>query len=195
MSRDPTRDRIIDAALVCIDRDGLRSLTIEGVATEAGVGRATIYRHFSGGRQQLLRATVDRERSAFWDAVAGSVAPLEGLEAHLVGGLMAAHRMISEHRLLQQLLSTEPEELLPTLFASELRLNGQLRGYLLAMLQREALRDGVDVHEAADYLARMLLMHVGSRGCWDLTDEAQVQRLVRSQFLAGVLAERASDDP
>ena len=34
----------------------------------------------------------------------------------------------------------------------------------------------------------MLLIHIGSPGRWDMTDEAQVRRLVRTQFLAGVVA-------
>jgi len=178
-----------------MERHGLRALSLEAVAAEAGVSRATIYRHFEGGRAQLLRETVDRERSAFWDAVAQTVAPLDGLEVHLIGGILAANRLIREHRLLQQLLTTEPAELLPTLFASELQVNDQLRGYLLAMLQREHLRDDLDLQGAADYLARMLLMHIGSSGLWDLADEEQVGRLVRTQFLGGILKSADASDP
>jgi hypothetical protein len=57
------------------------------------------------------------------------------------------------------------------------------------MLVGEELRPGIDPPEAADYLARMLVTHMGSHGRWHLTDDEEVRRLVRTQFLAGVLAD------
>ena len=40
----------------------------------------------------------------------------------------------------------------------------------------------------AEYLTRMLLSHIGTAGRWDLADRDQVERLVRTQFLAGIIA-------
>ena len=45
-----TRDRIMDAVVVCTERVGLKGFALEDVAAEAGMSRATIYRHFAGGR-------------------------------------------------------------------------------------------------------------------------------------------------
>ena len=100
----------------------------------------------------------------------------------------SANRKIADHHLLQKLLSSEPEQLLPSLFESESIVDIFLRDYLLGLLAGERLREGVDPAEAADYLARMLVMHMGSHGRWDLGDEDEVRRLVRTQFLAGILA-------
>lgn len=187
MAAVPVRDRIIDALLVCVERVGLRGFALEDVAAEAGVGRATIYRHFSG-REELLREAVRRELTSFWMALAQDVAHLGDIESRLVAGLMAADRRLGELHLLRKLISSEPEELLPTLFATESVLNEQLRRYMLELLEREELHEGVDPEAAADYLARMLVMHIASHGRWDLADEEQVRRLVRTQFLAGILA-------
>ena len=41
-----TRDRILDATNRLFIARGASNVSMEGVATEAGVGRATIYRHF-----------------------------------------------------------------------------------------------------------------------------------------------------
>jgi hypothetical protein len=101
---------------------------------------------------------------------------------------MSANQRIAGHQLLQKLLGSEPEELLPSLFESESIVNVLLRQYLEGLLASERLRPGVDPAEAADYLARMLVMHIGSHGRWDLLDADDVRRLVRTQFLAGVLA-------
>jgi AcrR family transcriptional regulator len=177
----------MDAVLVCVERAGLANMALEDVAVQAGLSRATIYRHFAGGRDDLIRQTMTREVTRFWAELATEVASSPDLESRLVAGVMAANRKVDEHVLLQRLLTSEPEQLLPTLFESDTLVHGVVREYLAAMLAAENLRDDVDVTEAADYLSRMLVMHIGSRGRWNLSDEAQVRRLVRTQFLAGIV--------
>jgi hypothetical protein len=46
---------------------------------------------------------------------------------------------------------------------------------------------GVDVHKAADLLARLILSYITAPGRWDLDDPVQVATLVRTELLAGVL--------
>jgi AcrR family transcriptional regulator len=179
----------MDAVLVCVERDGLGNFALEDVAGRAGLSRATIYRHFPAGRDDLIRQTVTREVERFWTELADEVVAIADLEGRLVAGVMAANRKVEGHVLLQRLLTAEPEQLLPTLFESETLVQGVVRQYLATLLAQERLRDGIDVGEAADYLGRMLVMHIGSRGRWDLADEAQVRRLVRTQFLAGILVD------
>ncbi len=188
MSPPPVRDRIMDAVLTCVERDGLGNFALEDVAEAAGLSRATIYRHFAGGRDELVRETMTREVVRFWGDLAAGVASIPDLEGRLVAGIMAANRAVAEHALLQRLLVSEPEQLLPTLFETDTLVQGVVRQYLAALLATEHLQSGVDPADAADYLGRMLVMHIGSRGRWDLSDEEQVRRLVRTQFLAGILA-------
>ncbi|HKY16906.1 MAG TPA: TetR/AcrR family transcriptional regulator [Microthrixaceae bacterium] len=183
-----TRDRIMDAVVACIDRRGMSGFALEEVAVEAGVSRATIYRYFDGGRPQLVRESVTREVSMFWTELAEAVRGIPDLEGRLVAGMMLAQEKLRTHDLLQRLLVSEPDEFLPALFESEPLVHLVLRDYLQELLEAEELRPGLEREEAADYLARMLLVHIGSPGRWDMTDEAQVRRLVRTQFLAGVVA-------
>lgn len=181
------RDRIMDAVLVCVDRVGLGGFALEDVAAEAGLSRATIYRQFEGGREQLIRETVTREVARFWGELAATVAGEPDLESRIVLGVMEAHRKIAGHDLLQRLVAAEPEEFIPALLESEPLVHMVLRDYTIGLLAGEVLADGVDLGEAADYLTRMLLSHIGSPGRWDLTDRDQVTRLVRTQFLGGIL--------
>src|SRR3546814_9749490 len=51
-SVDDARDRLIDAAETCFTRFGVAKTTLEDIATEAGVSRATVYRYFEGGRDE-----------------------------------------------------------------------------------------------------------------------------------------------
>ena len=56
MSLDPAEQRVLDAAKSCCERWGLAKVTIEDIANEAGVSRATLYRMFPGGKDVLYEA-------------------------------------------------------------------------------------------------------------------------------------------
>lgn len=183
-----TRSRLLHAALACVERNGLGGTTLEDVAAEAGLSRATVYRHFPGGRDQLVSETVTWEVGRFLSRLGAAVDAEPDLAGHLRVGLTVGHRAIHEHALLQQVLRTEPEELLRELAEAEPLLAGVVRTYVRGLLDGEPVRAGLDLDEAADYVSRMFLSYLGTPGRWDLEDAAQVDRLVRTQLLAGVLS-------
>lgn len=182
-----TRDRLVEATLRCIQAKGMASTTLADVASEAGMSRATLYRHVPGGRAELISAAVSAEATRFIDGI-DSVMEDGDVVASLAAGLSAGNRSLKEHVLLQQVLSTEPGPLLTELYSNEPLLHDVIAARVRALLEREELRDGVDLEEATSYIAGMFLAYMGSQGRWDLSDPAQVRRLVRTQFLAGVLA-------
>jgi len=179
----------MDAVVICVEQAGLGEFSLEDVAAEAGVGRATIYRHFRGGRDQLVSETITREVARFWQDLAQAVAPYDTLEDRLVFGLVSAGQRLADHDLLQRLLITEPDRLLAELATSELLVISVLADYIGALLATETLAQGMALDDAADYLTRMLFSFIGTPGCWELSDTNAVRQLVRTQFLAGVLAE------
>ena len=70
---------------------------------------------------------------------------------------MFAHRAVEEHEVLQKILQTEPDRLLPQLTVDSHRVLGFITRFLEPYLERETLRAGVDPHEASEYVARVLL--------------------------------------
>jgi len=50
------RERLLQATYSCVARWGLAKTTVEDAAREAGVSRATVYRYFPGGRDELISA-------------------------------------------------------------------------------------------------------------------------------------------
>jgi AcrR family transcriptional regulator len=54
-----TRDAIVDAALVLLERDGLQNLSMRRLAQELGTGAATLYWHV-GDKEELLSLLLDR---------------------------------------------------------------------------------------------------------------------------------------
>jgi AcrR family transcriptional regulator len=69
------RERILAAARRLIARDGVRRVSLEQVAAEAGVGRATLFRRFPD-RSSLLLALLDEHERRLQDAVLRGPPPL-----------------------------------------------------------------------------------------------------------------------
>jgi AcrR family transcriptional regulator len=111
---DQLRERILSAALEQFRLVGLRRATVGEVARRAGVGRVTVYRRV-GDKPELIAAAIQLEVQRVNDAVASAIAPLETAEARLVEAFVVGVRLVRSHPLLQRLLETEPEDLLPYL--------------------------------------------------------------------------------
>ena len=63
------RIRIIDATLDAWPIHGTAKTTVDDIARAAGVSRATVYREFPGGRDELLAAVVDTEVARLFSAL------------------------------------------------------------------------------------------------------------------------------
>jgi AcrR family transcriptional regulator len=187
MTATVTRERILAASLACVERWGLAKTSLEEVAQQAGLSRATVYRYFPDGREQLISETIAWEVGNYLDRLAEVTAPEPDLEAKLVRGLVFGHRAIDEHALLQRLLSTEAELFLPDLQSVMSVMEELVRRGIRVALEAAPVRPGLDLDQAAAYITGLLLSYLGSPGQWDLGDEQAVRRLVQSQFLAGVL--------
>jgi len=181
------RERILQSTYDCIARWGSKRTSIEDAAREAGVSRATIYRYFPGGREELLNAVVSWEYGRFFERLYEQVSTATTLEEVLERGLPFAHRAIEHHEVLQMVLRTEPELLEPTFSAVTSTTNELVAAFLTPYLEHHELAEGVVVAEAADYLARMVLSYMSSPGRWDLDDAEQVATLVRAELLGGIV--------
>jgi AcrR family transcriptional regulator len=186
------RDRLLAATYRCVSRFGLGKTTIEDVAKESGLSRATIYRQFPGGRDELLLETVGWELANYFTTLADHVRDAPDLAELLEQGLAYAHRSVGEHVVLRKILATEPERLLPLLTVESAKTQPFIAAFLHPYLAREAdagrLRPGIDLDGAADYLARCILSLINAPGRWNLENPAQVHELVRVELLGGIVA-------
>ena len=185
MDNDP-RQRILEATYACVARWGLSKTTVEDAARQAGLSRATVYRYFPGGREELIGAVVGWEFARFFLRLYEEVQDAETLEEVMERGLVFAHNAILGHEVLQRILQTEPEKLLPRLTIEANETHKLVAAFLVPYLVRHGMAEGPDLDAAADFLARMVLSYIGSPGRWDLNDPEQVARLVRAELLAGV---------
>ena len=186
------RQRIVESAYACVARRGMAKTTVEDVAREAGLSRATVYRAFPGGRDELIDATVGWATVDFFVKLYERIQGAASLEEVMERGIMFAYRSIIEHEVLQRVMQTEPDKLLPALTVGSNRIREGIAGVLAPYLSDRGLVAGVDLGDAADFLARMVLSYISAPGRWDLDDPEQVARLVRSELLAGVVVPAGS---
>ncbi|HUI04606.1 MAG TPA: TetR/AcrR family transcriptional regulator [Acidimicrobiales bacterium] len=186
---DGPRQRILEATYACVARWGLAKTTVEDAAREAGLSRATVYRYFPGGRDELIDAVVSWQYLLFFTRLYEEVHGAASLEEVLERGLLFARRSLLEHEVLLKILETEPDVLMPKLTVESNRTVGLISAFLVPYLHEHGVAPGVDIHEAADFLARMVLSYISSPGHWDLGEPGQVAALVRTELLAGVVAE------
>jgi AcrR family transcriptional regulator len=151
---DGTRARIIVAAIRQCEEVGLRRVTMEDVARRAGLGRATLYRHFQS-KDALVRAVILAEAEAFFAALDAAIADCRSDEERLVEGFAFALGYARGHALLRKLLRTEPEALLPYLVG----------GGQLIQVATEAVQERIHAappssrhsRETAELLVRLVL--------------------------------------
>ena len=180
------RERVLQAGYECVARWGLAKTTVEDVARAAHVSRATVYRYFPGGRDELISGVVAWEFARFFLRLYEEVADAESLEEVMERGLMFAHRAVAGHEVLQRILVTEPEILLPQMTTEADQTHTLVAAFLTPYLVRHGMAEGAESDAVADFLARMVLSYIGSPGRWDLEDPEQVALLVRSELLAGI---------
>lgn len=184
---DDARQRVLEATVASFGRVGIAKSTVEEVAASAGVGRASVYRWFPGGREQLVAEAIAFEVDKFFDGLTDALMGVDDLAERLERTLEYAQSTLAAHEVLQRVLETEPERLLPHLSDAGPIMLGTLRQRLLVLLADQPLRPGLDADAAADWLSRMLLSFIVSPGGWQLDDPVSVRRLVRGHLLAGVI--------
>lgn len=106
--------RILRAAFEQAELVGMRRSTMDDVARRSGVGRATLYRRFPT-KTALTDAIVLAEARRFLEGSAQARSRAATLEDRMVYGTVFTVTFLREHRLLKQLLRTEPETILPSL--------------------------------------------------------------------------------
>jgi len=153
-----TRDRIVDAAFRAVERFGLSRFTMDDVARMAGVARQSVYRYFDS-RDALIVALVFREEEAFLEGVRQAHSRHQDLEDATAEAIMFCLRTAREHPLLDRLLESEPDALLPYLTTR----GGGVIGRARAVIEElAAQRKGVNrelVHRTADLVVRAIVSY------------------------------------
>ncbi len=104
--------RVLDAAKTCCEKWGVAKVTIDDIANESGVSRASLYRLFPGGKDVLFEALRLQELEDFFTRLSAHVEGADGLEDLLVRAVVAATAELRADQHLALMLASEPGETL-----------------------------------------------------------------------------------
>jgi AcrR family transcriptional regulator len=192
--RSSTRVRIVDATLRCLARQGVAKTTVDDIAREAKFSRATLYRNFPGGKDDVLAAVVDTEVARLFSSLAVVMGEATDLEEVLVAGMVEAARRLSTHSAIAYLCLHEPGVILPKLTFAEMDRILLVAGDFAAPFFARWLEPG-QASRAAEWAVRIVLAYLADPAPdTDLTDPGDTRALVRQFVLPGILALRQSTE-
>lgn len=177
-------ERIRAATIACVARFGLTKTTVEDIARESGLSRATIYRAHPGGREALLQDALVGEICRFFDELATLLDQHDDLEDLVVVGLGASLRFLQEHAALRAIVTLEPGLLLSHFAFHRLDVVlATVAGFAGPYLEpHTGSPDGA--RAAAEHLVRIVLSYaMHPSPAVDPFDEASLRRLVRTHVL------------
>jgi AcrR family transcriptional regulator len=110
--RPPRHDapvsRVIDAAKRCCERWGIERVTVDDIAAEAGVSRATLYRLFPGGKDILFEAMRVRELEEFFSSLSAHLEGITDIEELAVQAAVHATQSLRADDHLAVMMASEP---------------------------------------------------------------------------------------
>ena len=182
-------DRVLDAAKRGCERWGFDRVTIDDIAADAGISRATLYRMFPGGKDVLFEALRVRELEEFFTILRDRVEGAPTIEDLLVRTVVVATQELRADEHLAVMLASEPGTTLGQLTVEGVPRIIRFATTFLAPLAEPFL----DRHEAQliiDVLARLTISYfLAPSDTVDLGDEGSARAfltpLIRSTLNAG----------
>lgn len=114
-------DAVVDAAARRLASDGIGGTTVDDVAAEAGVSRATVYRYI-GGKNQLVPAVIGREAEEVLVRLVEVIASSTTADRAIADVVSTALEVIDDSPVLARLTSTDLRESLPFITIDSRRL-------------------------------------------------------------------------
>jgi AcrR family transcriptional regulator len=185
-SDSPHRIRIIDGTLACLARHGTVKTTVDDIARQSGVSRATVYRAFPGGRDEILGAVVDTEVARLFSDLGVRLGSAEDLADALVVGIVTASSRLRDHDALHFLVEHEPGIILGHLaFADSDRLLATSSRFTAPFLAR--WMPPAEAERVAEWAARIVLSYaISPSDRTDPCDPVHARRIVERFMLPGI---------
>jgi AcrR family transcriptional regulator len=183
MGSGSTEQRVLDAAKCCCERWGIAKVSIDDIAAEADVSRATLYRMFPGGKDVLFDALRVRELEDFFTRLNTHLGKADGLEDLLVRTVVAATDELRHDDHLALMLASEPGDTL-----SQLTVDGLPRIIRMASLflapQVEPYLDRERSVRLVELLSRLVISYfLAPSDHVDLGDPDSATTFIRAHIL------------
>ena len=114
MMKEDKKEIILQIARKLFTRYGLKKTSVDDIASEAKIGKATIYYYFKS-KQEIFKSVVDREwsihKNAIREAISKEDSPERKLRAFILTRISRMHELVNLYRVTKDIVT----ELLPDL--------------------------------------------------------------------------------
>ncbi len=154
------RRRLVDAAERCFKRYGVAKTTVEDVAVQASVSRATVYRYFDG-RDALILGVLQRESRRFLKRLRRHMEDQPTMADAIVEGAMFTLDHVRRDANLGMLFTPETVGLTTHVEGAPEALFSMAEEIMQPLFERSEktgeLRAGMDLPDAAEFMLRMIV--------------------------------------
>ncbi|MFZ4811386.1 MAG: TetR/AcrR family transcriptional regulator [Ilumatobacteraceae bacterium] len=180
---NPTELRVLDATKTCCERWGIAKVTVDDIAAEAGVSRATLYRMFPGGKDVVFDALRVRELEEFFTELSEHLVGADDLEELLVRTVVYATNALRSDEHLAIMLASEPGETLRNLTVQGLPRIVRMASLFVAPTVEPYLGRQHAAH-LVDVMARLVISYfLAPSEHVDLGDPVSARRFIATHVL------------
>lgn len=189
---DRNQAKVLDAAMLAFLDFGIKRTSMVEVARRGGLSLATLYRRFAGKNDLIQAVALRQARQFIEDADAAVERQLDrdaGAEEQIIALFVAFIEGLRGNQLLDRLLKTEPEMVLPYLTVQGAPVIELGRDYLaefIAGLQAAGKLPEYDPLPLAEMIARAALsLALTPQTVIPLDDDAALRRFARDHVVPG----------
>lgn len=175
-----TRQRILDAAVRCVQRWGVEKTSLNDIAREAGVTRPTVYNHFDN-RDDVIQAALLQSGTAFAEALLAHVQSFDNARDRIVEALLFTLKTLPEEPQLTLVVKSDLAYLVnaQALATPESQAITQAIFQELLIGEESLLADIAEIAEVTTRFLLSLLMLPGPVA----RDETQMREFLRRRLL------------
>lgn len=191
-SPDESQQHILDAAETVFARQGVPDATMTDIATEAGVSRAILYRHF-GDRDSIVLGVLERAAGRLMESVFEITRYARDLNELLVDGLTTVLVAANDDPVLASAFGDQDRHDVLTLLADDANFGERARMMSEAVVSlvsfdfESQIRDGMPVSDAARQVFMFGLLLLGGPQSL-LANRDELARHIRNFLLPAVSA-------
>jgi AcrR family transcriptional regulator len=184
-SQKLSRERILATTREMYTTASMSSVTMDKVASAAGIGRATLYRYFKN-RDDLLLAVLEAEALLIADRVEKRIRKIQNPGEHIIEGMVQAVDEIDKSELLHNIFRTDDNSAINRLLFDTDKLINIGLGIILPMAQRAEqsgqLKSDMDFEMLVEWMLRILisLVTIPSK---QLNSKKAIRRMLRAILL------------
>ena len=188
------RERLLDAAEVCLAQFGPQKTSMEDVARAGGMSRATVYRYFEN-RDALLLGVASRQASNLASEAISYLSQFNTISDWLVEGLLFTLRELPQRPVFASLVTSLDSRSSGSLLLGStglIQIGVNVLSPMFANAQEQGLlRDDIDPEMLIEWLLRMLWTYLNAPS-QVATDEEGMRRLFRMMLIPAVLKDSST---